>query len=274
MRHGKKGNHLGRKVGHRRALLANLAIALFTHKRINTTVAKAKALRVYAEPLITKAVKAAKTESAASATHQHRMVFSWLQNKEAVSELFGAIAQKVGDRPGGYLRIIKTGFRKGDGADMAMIELVDFNEIYNQKGGDDAAASKRTRRGGKKIQSTGTAPSVAAPVVAVAAPVVVEEEVVVVETREVEEAPVAAFEAAPVVAAAAAAVVVEEIVTQEVVTETIVETVHETIIETVAGEDKELAEANLDMSGWTVVSNPTDVDGEVPPTEMENNEEA
>jgi large subunit ribosomal protein L17 len=175
MRHGVRGNHLGRKTGHRRALLANLAIALFTHKRINTTVAKAKALRVYAEPMVTKAVKASKTDNTASATHHHRVVFSDLQNKEAVHELFTVIAQKVGDRPGGYLRIIKTGFRKGDGADMAMIELVDFNELYNKKS-ESAEGAKRTRRGSKRVVVSGTAP--AAPIVAVAPVVAVDQELI------------------------------------------------------------------------------------------------
>ena len=135
MRHGKKFNHLGRKSAHRKALLRNLTISLITHKRINTTLAKAKALRTYAEPLITKA----KTND----THNRRTVFSYLQNKEAVTELFSTVADKVADRPGGYLRVIKTGFRLGDGAETAMIEFVDFNEVYNK----DAAKSKgRTRR--------------------------------------------------------------------------------------------------------------------------------
>ncbi len=138
MRHGKKFNHLGRKKGHRRALLANLAKALIQHKRINTTLAKAKALRVYVEPLVTKG----KTDSG----HSRRVVFSYLQDKEAIKELFGPIAQKIGDRPGGYTRIIKTGFRKGDGAEMAMIELVDFNEIYSNKN----EGKKKTRRRRKK----------------------------------------------------------------------------------------------------------------------------
>ena len=138
MRHGKKFNHLGRKKGHRRALLANLAKALIQHKRINTTLAKAKALRVYVEPLVTKG----KTDSG----HSRRVVFGYLQDKEAIKELFGPIVQKVGDRPGGYTRIIKTGFRKGDGAEMAMIELVDFNEIYSNKN----EGKKKTRRRRKK----------------------------------------------------------------------------------------------------------------------------
>ena len=152
MRHGKKFNHLGRKVGHRKALLRNLAIALFTHKRINTTLAKAKALRVFAEPLVTKATK--------NDQHNRRVVFSSLQNKEVIKELFDVIAPKVGDRPGGYLRIIKTGFRQGDAAEMAMIEFVDFNETYSpKKGGKAATGGKRRRRGGKK--STAAAPAAA-----------------------------------------------------------------------------------------------------------------
>ncbi len=140
MRHGKKFNHLGRKVGHRRALLKNLAIALIVHKRINTTLAKAKALRVYVEPLITKG----KTNT----THSRRVVFSYLQNKYAVTELFSTVAEKVGDRPGGYCRIIKTGHRKGDAAEMAMIELVDFNDVY--KNTSSASSSGKTRRSRRK----------------------------------------------------------------------------------------------------------------------------
>ena len=143
MRHAKNFNHLGRKVGHRKALLRNLTIALITHKRINTTLAKAKALRKFAEPLVTKARK--------NDQHNRRVVFSYLQDKEAVKELFDSIATKVGDRPGGYLRVIKTGFRQGDGAEMAMIEFVDYNEVYNPKGtAKKAGRSRRSRRGGKK----------------------------------------------------------------------------------------------------------------------------
>ena len=142
MRHGKKFNHLSRKAGHRKALLRNMSISLIEHKRINTTLAKAKALRVFVEPLITKS----KTNN----MHNRRVVFSYLQNKEAVKELFGEVAAKVGDRPGGYVRIIKTGFRQGDGAEMAMIELVDFNEVY--EGGSSKGSGggrRRRRRGGK-----------------------------------------------------------------------------------------------------------------------------
>ncbi len=137
MRHGKKFNHLGRKKGHRDALLMNLANSLIAHKRINTTLAKAKALRVYVEPLITK--------SRTNNTHSRRVVFSYLQDKHAINELFGPIAAKVGDRPGGYTRIIRTGHRQGDGAEMAMIELVDFNEVMLKA--KEAAGKKRTRRG-------------------------------------------------------------------------------------------------------------------------------
>lgn len=139
MRHGKKFNHLKRKKGHRKALLMNLSIALIEHKRINTTLAKAKALRVHVEPLITKAKE--------NTTHSRRVVFSYLQNKEAVKTLFDEIGAKVADRPGGYTRIIKTGFRKGDAAEMAMIELVDYNEVYSPK--KSTGGKKKTRRRGK-----------------------------------------------------------------------------------------------------------------------------
>jgi large subunit ribosomal protein L17 len=141
MRHGNKINHLGRKTGHRAALLRNLAIALFTHKRITTTLAKAKELRIFVEPLITKAKD--------NTTHAHRLVFSSLQNKEAVKLLFGEIREKVGDRPGGYTRILRTGFRKGDAAETCFIELVDYNEaMLKTVGGseEEGATKKRTRR--------------------------------------------------------------------------------------------------------------------------------
>ncbi len=152
MRHGNKDNHLGRKVGHRRALFKNLAHALIRHKRITTTLAKAKALRVYIEPLVTKAKN--------NTTHSRRVAFSYLQNKDAVKELFGTIAEKVGDRPGGYVRIIRTGFRKGDGAEMALIEFVDFNEVYaSGKKAEDKQGGRRRRRrgGGGGTQNQGTA---------------------------------------------------------------------------------------------------------------------
>lgn len=144
MRHGDKINNLGRKTAHRHALMMNLAIALIENKRIFTTLAKAKALRTYVEPLITK--------SKEDTTHSRRMAFSYLKNKEAVSTLFKDVAVKVAERNGGYTRIIKTGNRQGDAAEMAMIELVDFNEIYTgSKKGASAAKPKATRRrGGKK----------------------------------------------------------------------------------------------------------------------------
>ena len=135
MRHNKAVNHLGRKSGHRKAMLANMASSLFLQKRIFTTVAKAKAVKVYAEPLITKA----KDDS----THSRRVVFSYLKDKDAVNELFRVIAPKVGDRPGGYLRVLHTGFRQGDGAEMALVELVDFNEVAL---GQKKEAKKSTRR--------------------------------------------------------------------------------------------------------------------------------
>tara|TARA_B100000780_G_scaffold48116_1_gene29894 strand:- start:39 stop:521 length:483 start_codon:yes stop_codon:yes gene_type:complete len=139
MRHGKKFNHLGRQTAHRKAMLANMACSLIEHKRINTTVAKAKALRVFVEPLITK--------SKSDTTHNRRTVFSYLRDKYAVTELFKEISVKIADRPGGYVRIIKLGNRQGDNAPMAMVELVDYNEIYNPKG---KKAKKTTRRGRRK----------------------------------------------------------------------------------------------------------------------------
>lgn len=147
MRHGKRFNHLGRKKGHRRAMLANMACSLIEHKRINTTVAKAKALRQYVEPLMTK--------SKSDSTHSRRVVFSYLQSKDAVNELFREVAPKIAERNGGYTRIIKTGYRLGDSAEMCLIELVDFNDLYT--GGDEASSGKkRTRRGGAKKKSSGS----------------------------------------------------------------------------------------------------------------------
>ena len=145
MRHGKKVNHLGRTSSHRSAMLSNMASSLILHKRISTTVAKAKALRKYVEPLITKA----KDDS----THSRRMVFSYLQDKTAVTELFREISQKVGDRPGGYTRILRTGFRVGDAAEMCIIELVDYNDNYTQNKGGKRAKAKTTRRGRGKGKS-------------------------------------------------------------------------------------------------------------------------
>jgi len=142
MRHGKKFNHLGRTASHRKAMLSNMASSLILHKRINTTVAKAKALRKYVEPLITKA----KTDT----THSRRIAFSYLQDKVSVQELFGPIAEKISSRPGGYTRIIKTGIRLGDNAEMCMMELVDFNELLLQDSDAAKAKTRRSRRGGKK----------------------------------------------------------------------------------------------------------------------------
>ena len=155
MRHNKKFNHLSRKKGHREALLSNLAISLIMHKRIFTTLAKAKALRVYAEPLITRSKK--------DDMNSRRLVFSYLQNKEAIKELFGVVAEKVADRPGGYTRILKTGHRLGDNAEMAMIELVDFNEnMLAEKA--PKAKTRRSRRGGKKAEAPAAeAPAAEAP---------------------------------------------------------------------------------------------------------------
>ena len=141
MRHGKKVIHLGRKTAHRKSMLANIACSLIEHKRINTTVTKAKALKRFIEPIITK--------SKSDTTHNRRLAFSSLRDKEIVSELFRDIAAKVGDRPGGYTRIIKLGNRLGDNADMAMIELVDFNEIYKT----EEKFKKKSRRLGAKSKS-------------------------------------------------------------------------------------------------------------------------
>jgi large subunit ribosomal protein L17 len=144
MRHGKKINHLGRKTAHRKAMLANMACSLIEHKRINTTVAKAKALKQFIEPLITKS-KAENNVSADKGTHNRRIVFKNLRDKYAVTELFSVVSEKVADRPGGYTRIIKLGNRLGDNADMAMIELVDFNELYNA-GKPKKKSTRRSRR--------------------------------------------------------------------------------------------------------------------------------
>lgn len=190
MRHGNKVNNLGRTASHRKAMLSNMACSLIEHKRINTTLAKAKALRGYVEPLLTKS----KTDS----THSRRTVFSYLQNKDVVSELFRDIAPRIAEREGGYTRIIRTGYRLGDNAEMCMIELVDFNDVYiNEK------AKKTTRRsrragGGKTDASTSSATT---------------PEAAVVETPEAEEtAPEAAVE------------VVEEVVVESPVAEEVVET--------------------------------------------------
>lgn len=187
MRHGKKFNHLGRTASHRKAMLSNMASSLIEHKRITTTVAKAKALRKYVEPLITRA----KDDS----THSRRVVFSYLQDKESVTTLFNEVADKVASRPGGYTRIIKTGNRLGDNADMCIIELVDFNELL--LGSEEKAGAKKTRsrRGGKKKTEATPAVEAKAEVVEEAPKAEVVEETPAEEvaeaTAEVEETPAA-----------------------------------------------------------------------------------
>lgn len=146
MRHRKKFNHLGRKSAHRKSMLSNMACSLIKHKRIFTTLAKAKALRVYVEPILTKSKK--------DDTASRRVVFSYLKDKYSVTELFNSIAQKIADRPGGYTRILKTGFRLGDAADMAMVELVDFNEIYSSS--KEKKKTTRRSRGASKVKKTKT----------------------------------------------------------------------------------------------------------------------
>ena len=151
MRHGKKINHLGRKSAHRKAMLSNMATSLILHKRISTTLAKAKALRIYVEPLITR--------SKEDSTHSRRLVFSHLQSKEAVSELFREVSQKVAERPGGYTRILKTGNRLGDNADMCIVELVDYNETMLSSKEPVKAKATRRRRVTKKAASEESKPA-------------------------------------------------------------------------------------------------------------------
>jgi len=162
MRHGDKINNLGRKKAHREALLANLASQLITHKRIVTTLAKAKALRTYVEPLITKTKKSDNKETI---MHQHRVVFSYLQDKAAVKELFTVVGPKIASRPGGYTRILKLGIRPGDNAEKAMIELVDFNEIYGKTAAQAAEPAKKTRRSRATTKKAEATPAADAPVV-------------------------------------------------------------------------------------------------------------
>ena len=155
MRHNKSFNHLGRQSGHRKAMLANMASSLILHKRIETTVAKAKALKMYLEPLVTK--------SKDDSTHSRRVVFSYLKDKYAVAELFRTIAPKIADRPGGYLRILHTGFRQGDGSEMALVEFVDFNEAAIASA-PKKEAKKTTRRSRAKKAEAPAAPAAEAPV--------------------------------------------------------------------------------------------------------------
>ena len=152
MRHGKKFNHLGRKAAHRKSMLSNMATSLILHKRISTTLAKAKELKKYVEPLITRAKE--------DTTHNRRMAFSYLKNKEAIIALFGEVIAKVGTRPGGYTRIIKTGFRLGDNAEMCIIELVDFNELMLKDAKPAKKTTRRSRRGSSKpAETTAAAPA-------------------------------------------------------------------------------------------------------------------
>mgnify|MGYP001799877199 CR=1 FL=1 len=227
MRHGKKFNHLGRTASHRKAMLANMACSLIEHKRIKTTLAKAKALRKYVEPLITK--------SKLDTMHSRRVVFSYLQNKEAIKELFGEVSNAVAERPGGYTRILKLGPRASDNAEMALIELVDFNELAPGKAAGSKSKSSRRRRGkGKKKKTTETPSAVVEEAVAVEEAPVVEEvaeevEAAVEEVAEVvEEAPAeevvevveeAVVEEAPVEEAPVEEAVVEEAPAEEVVEE-------------------------------------------------------
>jgi large subunit ribosomal protein L17 len=197
MRHGNKINHLSRKTGHRKAMLQNMACSLIEHKRITTTIAKAKTLRVFIEPLLTK--------SKSDSTHSRRIVFSYLQSKDAVTELFREVAPKIATRDGGYTRIIRTGYRLGDNAEMCMIELVDFNDLYSNN--ENKKTTRRSRRGGKANEGVAAVTSEETPVAEVV------EETPVAEV--VEETPVAeVVEETPV------ADVVEETPVTEVVEET------------------------------------------------------
>lgn len=191
MRHGKKINHLSRTASHRSAMLANMACSLIEHKRIQTTTAKAKALKRFVEPIITKA-KAENNDNVERNTHNRRIVFSYLRNKEAVSQLFAEVAEKVADRPGGYTRIIKLGNRLGDNADMALIELVDFNETY-----DTGAKKKSTRRRKKAADAP-------------AQPAATKEEAPVEEVAAIEEVAAPEADAAPEVEVATEESVAEE----------------------------------------------------------------
>jgi large subunit ribosomal protein L17 len=204
MRHGKKFNHLGRTASHRAALLSNMASSLILHKRIETTVAKAKELRKYVEPLITK--------SKDDSTNNRRVVFAYLQNKESVKELFGIVSEKVANRPGGYTRIIKLGNRLGDNAEICFIELVDFNETMLAASAEKAGKTRRSRRGGAKKEE-GTEAIAAAPVVEAPSAEVVEDAVVVEEVVAAEE--VAEVTAETEVAAEEVAEVAPEVVVEE-----------------------------------------------------------
>lgn len=208
MRHGNKVNHLSRKTGHRKAMLSNMACSLIEHKRITTTLAKAKTLRVFVEPILTK--------SKDDSTHSRRVVFSYLQNKEVVAELFRDVAPKIASRNGGYTRIIRTGNRLGDNAEMCLIELVDFNEIYN----NDAAkkTTRRSRRGGvKKADEVGTITAQSEANEAIEEAVVVEDSTEL--TDAVQEESNTEEEAEVIVEEVAVAEVIEEVAEEAIVAE-------------------------------------------------------
>ena len=210
MRHGNKLNHLGRKSAHRKAMISNMACSLIQNKRISTTLAKAKALRVFVEPLLTK--------SKSDSTHSRRVVFSYLQNKEIVTELFREIAPKIADRSGGYTRIIRTGYRLGDNAEMCLIELVDFNEVYNTD--RVKKTTRRSRRGGSS--KAAASPELVTDETAVVEDAVVVEDASVIETSDTSEETLE-IETAP------EAAVEEEVVAAEETSE--VETVPEAVVE-------------------------------------------
>lgn len=199
MRHGKKINHLGRTASHRKAMLSNMGTSLILHKRISTTLAKAKELKKFVEPLVTRAKE--------DTTHNRRIAFSYLKSKEAIKALFGEVIEKVGTRPGGYTRIIKTGFRLGDNAEMCIIELVDFNELMLK---DAAPAKKTTRRSRRSTGTTESAPASAAPKAAA-----VVEETPAVEAEIIEETPVAEAEVVEETTAPVAEAAKEETPTAE-----------------------------------------------------------
>lgn len=199
MRHGKKINHLGRTASHRKAMLSNMGTSLILHKRISTTLAKAKELKKFVEPLVTRAKE--------DTTHNRRIAFSYLKSKEAIKALFGEVIEKVGTRPGGYTRIIKTGFRLGDNAEMCIIELVDFNELMLK---DAAPAKKTTRRSRRSTGTTESTPASAAPKAAA-----VVEETPAVEAEIIEETPVAEAEVVEETTAPVAEAATEETPTAE-----------------------------------------------------------
>jgi large subunit ribosomal protein L17 len=273
MRHGDKVNNLGRKKGHRVALLKNMSISLITHKRIKTTIAKAKALRLHIEPLISK--------SKVNTTHSRRVVFSYLQNKDAVNELFSTVAEKVASRPGGYTRVIRTGFRRSDGSEMAIIELVDFNLEYSGSDSPASKKSKRSRRGKSAKKTTGAsegATAVAATTAAVAAAAVLPEQEVDEAAVTLDQVPptnteakeVAVEEVPVVVEASEAAVIVDEVPpvaeAQEIAAEEVAE-------EVVAVEEVPVAVAASEVLPEQEADEAAVTLDQVPPTNTDTQEE-